>query len=359
MTTTRANPGAGTAWLSWLRVFAILGVVTIHSVGATAAGPDARETLRGQLAIVLDIGAIFAVPVFVMLSGAMMLDPARFTTPGDFLRRRAARLVPAVIFWHAWYVGIRLFVLDEKLTADEITARILNGQLYTALFFFWIVLGLSVVAPVLVPFVRDHGRRATLVAGVVAALVPAVTVATTGLRDTSSSFVTNAWTWWVPYLGVFLLGYGLRGVVLRGWLLAVAAAATVGLGVLLSWQWRNESAPELLQTVSPVSYYGGGVIVYACLVFLVFQGLFQPDGPLRFATRPTAVRLGRLLGDATLGVFALHLTVLLAVQRWHWFSDERAVATTHDLLLQVAVVAVATYAIVLLLRRIPFVRGVL
>lgn len=85
---TVASSPASTAWISWLRFVAITGVVTIHSVGGTAAMAGARDTLRGKLAILLDIGAIFAVPVFVMISGALVLDPARYRGPRDFLRKR-------------------------------------------------------------------------------------------------------------------------------------------------------------------------------------------------------------------------------------------------------------------------------
>lgn len=355
-----SRPGpASTAWLSWLRVVAICSVVCIHTVGYNAARPDSLHTLRGQIARVLDFGSDYAVPVFVMVSGAMMLDPARFQGPAAFLRKRAARLVPPIVFWHAWYVVLVVVVIGHDLTVRSAAAAILNGKLYTALYFFWIILGLSVIAPVLVPFIRDYGRRAALVAGLVAAAVPILTLATVQLRGTGLVFADTALTWWFPYVGLFLLGYGLRGVVLRGVWLWLATLGAAGLMLLNAWQWGNPDVPRWLQDLSPVGYYSATGTLLACLVFLSFQGHVSPHGLLRIGTTPRGVRLGRLLGDATLGVYALHLTVLYFVQKSGIGGPKLFSPTTHDMLLRLLVVLVITWAIVLVLRRIPYVRALL
>jgi surface polysaccharide O-acyltransferase-like enzyme len=356
---THLHPGAGTAWISWLRIVAIAGVVTIHTVGGTAAMPGARETWRGQLAIVADIGAIFAVPVFVMISGALTLDPSRYTGPAAFLRQRALRIVPPLVFWHAWYLGIVLWIRDQPLTVQQTARLIMNGQLFTALYFFWVVLGLSLVSPVLIPFLSSVGRRGAVVAGLAAAAVPALSISTMGLRRAPVALMDSAWTLWLPYLGVFLLGWGLRGVVLRGPALVATGLGTLAMGLLLAWQWRNPAAPGWLQTLNPVSYYGFGAMAYSCGVFLVAHSLVRPGGALAIASRPRAVRLGRLLGDATLGVFALHLTIVTLLLRLPMIGGAPASPTGLEMVARVVVVLLVTYPLVLVLRRVPYVRALL
>lgn len=354
-----AAPGADTAWLSWMRFVAICGVVAIHTCAANVVRPRALETLRGQVAIVLDLGATFAVPVFVMASGALMLDPGLFRGNAAFLRRRAGRLVPPLLFWHAWYAVLLIVVIGVDLSARELTVKTLNGNLYAALYFFWIVVGLSLLTPVLVPFVAANGRRGALVAGGVLAAIPVITTATREFREAPMVFADWALTWWLPYLGLFLLGYGLRGVVLRGPLLWLVTTAAVGLGLVNAWQWRNPDAPAWLPVLTPVGYYSLVTVLQALAVFLAFQGLIHPDGPLRALTRPAGVRLGRLLGDATLGVYGLHLTVLYLVVENGIGGRRPWTLTTHDLGIRLLVVLVVTYAIVLALRRVPYVRAVL
>lgn len=346
------------AWISWLRVIAIAGVVTIHTAASTTAIDDARGQWRGLAAIVLDIGAVFTVPVFVMVSGALLLDPRRYRGARDFLRKRAWRLVPAILVWHLFYLGFRYWYKDETFTWNQVVNEFLNGRTYTALYFFWIVLGLALITPVLVPWIATASRKAVLVAGAAAAAMPILTMATLELRGTAVTWIVTPWTWWTPYLGFYLLGWALRGVVLRGFALAGVAVAAAGLGAMTIWQWNNPDAPHWLQTISPVTYYGLGVHLYAITIFLLAQGLIRPGSLLGPLARPRTASLGRLLGDATMGVFALHLAVLGVVVGEQWIGNDLAAASVAELLLRIAVVLVATYAIVLVARLIPGLRRV-
>lgn len=82
---------------------AIGSVVTIHVAGHGAVTRDARETLRGQLAFLLDTAGAFAAPVFVMVSGTLLLARSRYPGDGGFLRKRLLRRVPSIVFWHLWF----------------------------------------------------------------------------------------------------------------------------------------------------------------------------------------------------------------------------------------------------------------
>lgn len=351
--------GAETAWLSWLRIFAICGVMAIHTLGVNAVEDGARHSLRGWVAIVLDAGSNYTVPVFVMASGAMLLDPGRFTTTGDFLRKRVLRLVPAIVFWNVAYAIFVEVTLGQHLSVKEAVGRSLAGTLYTHLYFFWIVLGLSLIAPVLISFIRDSSRTAVVVLGAGLCAVPALTLATGGLRHNAASLDGNAFTWWVPYLGFFVLGYALRGVVLRRWALWTAVMVSLAMVALNAWRWQNPDAARL-DHLSPLGYYSATGVVFAVAVYLAFQGLIAVDGPLRALCRPRPVRLSRLLGDATLGVYALHFMILVGAYHLRIGGPKGAPApTTHEELLRLAVVIVATWAVVLVLRRVPVIRKVM
>ncbi|MCO7274290.1 acyltransferase [Cellulosimicrobium cellulans] len=355
--TARVGP-SGLEWVSWLRVLAIVAVVCIHVVGHDAIVAGARETFHGNLAIWLDFGSDFAVPVFVMVSGALLLDPARYVGTTDFLRKRALRLLPAVVVWHLlWWVFL-VTVLGEDVGVRAFVAQSATGRLYTALYFFWIVLGLALVTPVLVPWVSSAGRRAVGVAGAVLVGMTAASAAGEGLLGLPTAWVQTAWTWWIPYLGLYLLGWALRDVVLRGRWLAAATVGAVGIGLLQWWLWENPAAPELVRLLLPTTYYGFQVQLYAVLVYLVVKSVVRPGGALGTLARPRVAATGRVLGDATLGVFVLHLMVWNLMLSLPVVGGDEAAGSVPQMLGRVAFVLVVTYAIVLLLRRVPVVRRV-
>ncbi len=351
----RAAPAEQLHWVSWLRVLAICGVVTIHATGATAVRPDAWSTGVGALAIVLNRGFNYTVPVFVMLSGALLLDPGRYRGDADFLRRRALRLVPAVIVWHLFYWGFRVFYLDQSVAWQSALKLTLNGRLFTALYFFWIVLGLAVVTPVLVAWVADASRRAVLIAGAAAAAIPAMTTATVAFRGAPLNWVETPWTWWMPYLGVYILGWGLRGVVLRGPALFAALFSAVAIGAVIAATFRREGVPVWFTGLIG-GYYSLGVQLFAVLVFLVAQAMVRPGGLLGGLCRAGPARVGRMLGAATLGVFALHLAVLSVSYDLPVVGGSPAASTVLELLGRLGGVLVVTFLLVLAMRRIPVVR---
>lgn len=352
----------GLAWISWLRVAAIAAVVMIHIAGPSGE-VYGRGTTVGDLGVLLDFSSRWCVPVFVMISGALLLDPARYRGAGDFLRRRAMRLIPAVIVWHLVYLALVLATTRPTPSVEDLVGRILTGRLYTALYFFWIVIGLAVITPVLVPWVATVSRRAHLWVGVAAAAVPALTIVTVPIRSdllwsADMSWVETPWTWWLPYLGYYLLGYALRDVVLTGWRLLLAGCLTVGGTGLLIWHWdRSHGFAGLLERFLPAeAYYSPTVVVIAVCVFLCARALIRPRGALQVLCGRGLSHAGRKLGDSTLGVFVVHLLVLQFVLNLPFIGGDRAAASVPQLLARYVAVFFGAYLLSLLGNRLPVLR---
>lgn len=342
-------------WVSWMRVFAICGVVTIHVTGATAIRPDARSTTVGMLAILLNRGFNFTVPIFVMLSGALLLAPSRYRGDGDFLRRRALRLVPAIVFWHLFYWGFRVLYLGHEVPWQSALRLTLRGQLFTALYFFWIVLGLAVVTPVLVAWIARSSRRAVLIGAAIAVSMSALSPLTVTIRDAPVVWIESPWTWWLPYVGVYLLGWGLRGIVLHRIAVVIAVLACVAITAAIVWMFRRPDVPWWFSGLFG-GYYSLGVQLYAALVFLVGQAVLRRGRALGWTVRGRPAELGQLLGQVTLGVFALHLAVLTVSYDLPFVGGTPAAGSVVELLGRLGLVLVVSFVLAILLRQIPLVR---
>ncbi|WP_109471313.1 acyltransferase [Ornithinimicrobium cavernae] len=355
-----AGQGSGgpLAWVTWLRIVAIYAVVMIHTVGSTAAGPGSTTTVDGWVARALDFSLMWAVPVFVMLSGALALDPQRFRGTGAYLRKRVWRLVPAIVFWNVVYLAY-LIATQPNWGENwrDALGLVLVGGVAPHLYFFWIVLGLSVITPALIPWVAKASRRACVTAAVVAWSVPVLSMWPLLPRGGQLGVDESAWTWWIPYLGAYLMGWALRGVLVPTVLILPAVLAVVCLMALLTWEWNNPAAPEWVTSWLGAHYYSPVVAVLSILIVLLTQTLIRPDGALRALTAPCAMHWATPLGEATMGIFALHFLVLIVGTTQGFLGTPET--TWPVLLLRFGVVSLVTTAVVLLMRRVPVVRRVM
>ena len=343
--------------LDVLRIIAIIGVVAIHTFSWVVTNPDQVGTVQRVVAIAADLGFVWAVPVFVMISGALILRPSTFARGiPTFYRSRALRLVPALVFWNIVYLFVaKWFLLDVRPSLRGLVEMTMDGRFYTQLYFLWIILGLYMVAPVLAAFLNDGSTaRALITAGV--ALVWAVAVFTLPItvdalfgvqRPIAVSFLLL----WLPYVGYFLAGYALSLIELRPWMRWCALAVAVATSALTIWQYASRGSVPLLDALLPVSYYGPIVAVLSVAVFVFFISTFDT-----VAFRERTARIITMLSNASFGVFLVHLLIVAVMFRFlpNWTDGSSLGRTT----VAFGFVLVASYAISIAASRIPYVRAV-
>jgi surface polysaccharide O-acyltransferase-like enzyme len=342
--------------LDILRVVAICGVVAIHTFSLMVTNnADKRGNPEWWTAVTLDLAFVWTVPVFVMISGALLLNPrAHRNGPADFYRRRTLRILPALLFWHLFYLLVVRVVLQENPPSlAYLYEMVLEGKIYTHLYFLWIILGLYVVAPVLSAFLGDDARRIRIFTVVVCVgTVVIFTIPTVGgYLGLPSPISLTIFTLWMPYVSYFVAGYALARVSLSRRATVALSFAIAALTALTVWEYGIRPEFGFLQAVNPVSYYGASILVLSLAVFVVTTSVLDR---VRFSER--AARWAARLSDASFGVFLVHLAVLAVLQRFvPTLTDGGSLL---ELFLVYAVVVVGSYAISLFASRIPGVRRV-
>lgn len=149
-------------WINNLRVLAMFMVVIIHTSSPLIMGYGhipVGDWFWGDFYNGL---SRFGVPVFVMITGALLL-PREYEL-GDFLKRRLGRIITPFIFWSLVYVAYAWYNEDIIFTADIWTdAKIVLHQLkfgaYYHLWYVYMLIGLYFVIPVLSKFVRNASEK--------------------------------------------------------------------------------------------------------------------------------------------------------------------------------------------------------
>lgn len=291
-----------------LRALAVVGVVVLH-VAAVEWNETEPASLAWQASNVYDSLVRWCVPVFVMLSGALMLDPARPRTLETLLRKNVARIAVAFAVWSAVYL-----VWDVATGAVAPTPRGLLSAFVTGHYHLWYLqmqAFLYLTVPLLAPIARDR-RLTRLMVGLSVAFcfVPNLVFMSQAAADVFAPAYDNMNVSFVcGYVGYFVLGRYLatvelskasRRVLYVSGLVAVAftAAGTSWLSVDAGFA-RGDLYGYLMPNT---------LLASAAVFVAVRYGLGGERGE-RFA----GSRLGRAtaaLSSASFGIYLVHLLVL-------------------------------------------------
>ncbi len=94
-------------YIDYLRTIAIIAVITIHITAEYYYKFGEINNINWWVANIANSSSRFAVPLFVMISGAVILG--KEISVKQFYKKRASRLLPPFILWSLIYIGFDFF----------------------------------------------------------------------------------------------------------------------------------------------------------------------------------------------------------------------------------------------------------
>jgi len=152
-------------WINNVRLIALYAVVILHCTAPLLMQFGKVPLSDWLMADVLNALVRFAVPVFVMVTGALLLH--REYELGDFLKRRLARVVWPFLFWSLVYIGYSWYNEDISFTSDawldikQVLHLLKYGSAYH-LWYVYMLIGLYFFIPVISKFVRNATEKEVL-----------------------------------------------------------------------------------------------------------------------------------------------------------------------------------------------------
>lgn len=277
-----------------LRVTAAFAVVALHVISLWLRG-TASGTAAWWVADFYDAATRWGVPVFLMISGALLLNPQRQQTPGVFYRKRMGRIFFPLMFWSVFYLGLR--AVTEGISGAVIVRDLVRGSPYGHLWYLYVLAGLYGVTPLLQPFVRCASRRE--LAWTVVLLLIAVSLHSLVNTFTGGAGRPTVCSRFIAYIPYYLCGYLLSQLVVpHRWIKPLA------LGVLSVWVAIALGTGLLFPHVEFYlsSHHSPLTILLSVGVFLLAWGLCAPEGTGR--THSWGVL--RYVDGTSFGVYLIH-----------------------------------------------------
>lgn len=338
-------------YLDFLRSVSIVGVMFIHFAGKVLGSPDVRQP-NWYAALMFNCLGRFAVPVFFMISGSLLLDPGRKCGLKKLFSHNILHIVTALFSWSLLYALVDF--ASELLTAGSVTGDMVKTFFKafllgpTHLWFLYALTGLYLIAPLLRRIAEDKKlMEYFLVLWFLFFLV----FNTVGLIE-GMSMVGNLLNKLqiklvYGYSGYFLLGYYLRmyfrpGVWMRRaiYIAGIAGYAFTCIATDLICVKKGYYTEE---------YLGSNVVncfFMALAVHEAARGFFQ-----KHECKLKAEAAICKAGEAIFGIYLSHMIVFRVLRKsgfvllWN--------QTALGVLVVTAVVYVVCYGLTVLLSRIP------
>ncbi|MBQ2635082.1 MAG: acyltransferase [Methanobrevibacter sp.] len=137
-------------YYDFLRAIAIILVILVHVDGIIGYGFD---SLKHAIPGLLTATTWPAVPIFLMLSGALLLN--RSYTLSEFFKKRFTRILYPFIFW-VLVTGLIGF-LSFSWSGEE-TLKVIFG-LISPFWYIWMLIGIYLFIPIINSFLKEYGLR--------------------------------------------------------------------------------------------------------------------------------------------------------------------------------------------------------
>ncbi len=144
---------ARAVFLDKLRVAATCAVVLLHTVTGIMDATDISEYPLEKCVFltVLDL-VCWCVPVFLLISGYLFLNPAREFSFRDMLFKYCRRVVAALFLFGVPFAWIELLIRERMFSPDMLwrgLVMVLRGESWSHLWYLYLILFLYLVTPAL------------------------------------------------------------------------------------------------------------------------------------------------------------------------------------------------------------------
>jgi surface polysaccharide O-acyltransferase-like enzyme len=338
-----------------IRTLAIFLVILLHSSNEVLQLACVPDSYWWTAAIYKTI-SLACVPLFVMLSGSLLLQPSKLKEPiRVFLKKRLSRIGLAFAFWTAVYLVWAFFVSQMPLTWGNLGEATLFAVFSGSYFHFWflyLIIGLYLVTPILRAIICNGNWNVLgyliLLWFLAVAVVPIIQLAGIYTLYTLVFLIIG----WIGYfaLGAYLLRVKVHSVYLYA-LLVLGFVWTI-FGVWL----MNYPLAYMGEQNFFFDYLTANVIVGSIALFMLLTKIRPANWPGK--NHPKASKLIQVIGQNTLPIFLLHVIILESLQRG--FFGFTLNAATLNPIIEIPLIAVVTLfltvGLVLVMRKVPVLR---
>ena len=338
------------SYIDFLKIIATTAVVLLHIVSAALSTAVVAISPNNEIIYrTLHVSMNWAVPVFVMISGALFLgnnEEYTFITMFKYVRR-----LLCVLLSFGWFFSFLELVFEaKKILPSQLfwaLLHVLTGNTWAHMWYLYMLIGLYLVTPIIKPFITSAKNKngfleqSLLILFLFSSVLPTV-CALLGVNSAFSlPFVS-------PYLFYYLAGYYASTVKITPlhirffvFLTIFSSLFIIAINIALAY--------GLAESFNSLNSYSSSVV--AAMALGIFGLIRTKIGSL--SERKTNIL--KILSTLTFGIYIVHPLYINFAYKYLKFSPLHFPAWASIPLFTFIVLILSTIS-VLLMRKVPFVR---
>lgn len=136
---------------SYLRAAACLAIVLLHTVFcAVSLFPEEASATQALLSNIVVNNMMWAVPCFLMVSGALLLNPGRPVTVKKCLTKYIPRMLIALVVFCLLFRALEILVNHEPVNAETLLSgfyEIFSGTSWSHVWYLYLMIGIYLLLP--------------------------------------------------------------------------------------------------------------------------------------------------------------------------------------------------------------------
>lgn len=290
-----------------IRTVAILGVLLLHAANdLTIQQMSDLEIWRWCIVDVYQSIGRIGVPLFVMLTGTLLLDPSKKSEDlAFFFKKRVSRIALPFIFWGVAYFIWNIYVENQPVTIIE---SILTGP-YFQFWYLYMLIGLYLLTPflrILVSHMTQKLFKYFLVIWFIGvAIVPLISLLSPYKLDVNVFMVPG----WVGY---FFLGSYLVNLKIKRSYLTLLTFLGITLTAIATYIMAMTVGGG--QTFYFQEYLSPTMILASIPLFLLLNSFSKPQNQQKPSDSIWMKKVLRIISVNTLPIYLFHMMVIYILQ---------------------------------------------
>ena len=335
-----------------IRIIAGFAVVFIHVTDPFLAYPPYYGVGGFPYLILSFLNALsrVCVPLFIMLSGYLLLKPEKTIRIHDFYVRRITRIGIPILFWFSMY----FFTLSQ--TGNHLSFYSLFNSILSVnigmLYFLIIIFELYIITPLLLIFLKRAGKGSGT--AIFIFLTLGLNTITTYLPNTRFLLDGNIFTIFIPFISYYLGGYYLRNITPSS---TQRVILLFGLWViLLLTLFSTDNTAVSVVNTQERQFDSINVLIMSILVFILF---INNSFIRRCFSKPPALFCIKIVAGSIFGIYLVHQYILMLFNNYTHLNPGNIYSPMLlFVFLKIIAVFAISFGIVAIGRKIPILNKV-